>query len=135
MVEAHISDAEWLVMQVVWERGAATAAEVIDTLTHATGWRHRTIRTLLSRLVDKGVLAAEAEGNRYLYRPLVARSRCVRDESQSFLKKVFGGDAAELLVHFVRGAEIPPERIEELKRLLDDKLPPREPPHPEKRKP
>jgi BlaI family penicillinase repressor len=121
MNEAQISDAEWQVMQVVWEKGSATAAEVIAALTPATNWRHRTIRTLLARLVDKRVLATEAEGNRYLYRALIARNRCIRDESRSFLKKVFGGDAAELLVHFVRGAEIPPERIEELKQLLDEK--------------
>lgn len=125
MGETHISDAEWQVMQVVWEHGAATAADVIAALSNKTGWRHRTVRTLLSRLVDKGVLAAQADGNRYLYRSLVARSKCVREESRSFLKKVFGGDTAELLVHFVRGAELPPERIEELKRLLDEKLPPR----------
>ena len=125
MVEAHISEAEWQVMQVVWDREPVTAAEVIAALTPATGWRHRTIRTLLSRLVDKGVLTAAADGNRYLYRPLAARSKCVREESRSFLKKVFGGDAAELLAHFVRGADLPPEQIEELKRLLDEKLPPR----------
>jgi BlaI family transcriptional regulator, penicillinase repressor len=123
MAEAHISDAEWQVMQVVWERKGATAAEVIAALAGPTGWRHRTIRTLLARLLDKGVLAAEPDGNRYLYRPLVSRSRCVREESRSFLQKVFGGDAAELLVHFVRGADISPEQIEELKRLLDEKRP------------
>jgi BlaI family transcriptional regulator, penicillinase repressor len=123
MNEAQISDAEWQVMQVVWEKGSATAAEVIAALTPATKWQHRTIRTLLARLVDKRVLATETEGNRYLYRALIARSSCVREESRSFLKKVFGGDAAELLVHFVRRAEIPPERIEELKQLLDEKKP------------
>jgi BlaI family transcriptional regulator, penicillinase repressor len=122
MAEARISDAEWQVMQAVWERKAATAAEVIAALA-GTSWRHRTIRTLLARLVDKGVLAAEPDGNRYLYRPLVSRSKCVRQEGQSFLKRVFGGDAAELLVHFVRGADISPEQIEELKRLLDEKRP------------
>ena len=110
-------------MQVVWERGSVTAAEVIAVLTPTTKWQHRTIRTLLARLVDKRVLATETEGNRYLYRALIARSSCVRQESRSFLKKVFGGDASELLVHFVRGAEIPPERIEELKKLLDEKMP------------
>ena len=118
---AHISDAEWQVMQVVWDRKTATAAEVIATLAAATGWRHRTIRTLLARLVDKGVLAAEADGNRYHYRPLVSRGKCVRDASQSFLRRVFVGNAAELLVHFVRSAEMAPEQIEELRRLLDDK--------------
>jgi BlaI family penicillinase repressor len=123
MAETRISDAEWQVMQVVWEHKAATAAEVIAALAQTTGWQHRTIRTLLARLVDKGALAAEADGNRYLYRPRVCRDRCVRDESRSFLNKVFGGDAAELLAHFARGADIAPEQIEELKRLLDEKKP------------
>ena len=123
MAEAHISDAEWQVMQVVWERKTATAAEVIAALSETTSWRHRTIRTLLARLVDKGVLAAEADGNRYQYRPLVSRSKCVHEESHAFLNKVFGGDAAELLVHFVRGADISQEQIEELKRFLDEKGP------------
>lgn len=123
MAEAHISDAEWRVMQVVWERKGATAAEVIAALAETTGWSHRTVRSLLARLVEKGALAAEADGNRYLYRPLVSRRSCVRQESLSFLHKVFGGDAAELLVHFVRGADIPPEVVAELKRLLDEKKP------------
>lgn len=126
MNEAQISDAEWQVMQVVWEKGSVTAAEVIAVLTPTTKWQHRTIRTLLARLVDKGALATETEGNRYLYRALIARSSCIRKESRSFLKKVFGGDAAELLMHFVQGSEIAPERIEELKRLLDEKMPPSE---------
>ncbi len=119
----HISDAEWRVMQVVWGRKAVTAAEVIAALAPVTRWRHRTVRTLLARLVEKGVLTAEAQGNRYLYRPLVSRGKCVRSESRSFLNRVFGGDAADLLVHFVRHADISPEQITELKRLLDEKRP------------
>ncbi len=126
MAETHISDAEWQVMQVLWERKQATAAEVIADLAKSTGWSHRTIRTLLARLVDKGVLAATADGNRYQYRPTVSRGKCVREESRSFLRKVFGDDAGELLVHFVRGADISPEQIAELKRLLEEKTPRRQ---------
>jgi BlaI family penicillinase repressor len=114
-----ISDAEWQVMETVWRLGRATAAEVIAQT--ASRWSHRTIRTLLARLTEKGVLAATADGHRYLYRPLVAREKCVRSESRSFLKRVFAGDTAELLVHFVRDARMTPEQIDELKRLLDAK--------------
>ena len=124
MAEKTISDAEWQVMQVIWDRKTATAAEVIAALAPLTGWQHRTIRTLLARLVDKGILAAEADGNRYLYRPRVSRNVCIRSESQSFLRKVFAGDTAGLLVHFVRSGNISPEQIEELKRLLDEKRQP-----------
>lgn len=121
MPQVAISDAEWLVMQVIWKHGQATAAEVIAELAQSTSWRHRTIRTLLSRLVDKGVLSALGDGNRYVYRPLATRQRCVRAESRSFLKRVFAGDAAELLVHFVQDSQITPEEIDELTRLLDAK--------------
>ncbi|HTU24392.1 MAG TPA: BlaI/MecI/CopY family transcriptional regulator, partial [Pirellulales bacterium] len=77
MAETAISDAEWQVMQVVWRLGRAPAAAVIADLSDSTAWSHRTIRTLLARLVEKGVLAATSEGNRHIYRPLVSRQKCV----------------------------------------------------------
>ena len=121
MAEVRISDAEWRAMDVVWGRKAATAAEVVRALAGPSGWRTRTVRTLLARLVAKGALAVAADGNRQVYRPLVTRGRCVREEGRSFVRKVFGGNTAELLVHFLRGADLPPERVEELRRLLDEK--------------
>ena len=119
--EVRISDAEWDVMEAVWTRGQATAADVIDDLAEKRGWNHRTIRTLLARLVEKGALHYEVEGHRYLYRPAVTRQRCVRRESRSFLEKVFAGDVGSLLVHFVKEAEMTPQEVQQLKRLLDEK--------------
>jgi BlaI family penicillinase repressor len=122
MNSINISDAEWDVMQVVWSLKSATAADVIERLGPETGWSHRTIRTLLSRLVQKGALVAEDEGHRHRYRPKVSQQRCVREAGQSFLEKIFSGDPAELLVHFVRNSKMSPAEIERLKNLLDDKL-------------
>jgi len=119
MPTVAISRAEWQVMQVIWRLGKATAAEVIAELAASSGWSHRTIRTMLARLVEKKVLAASGDGNRYVYRPLVTRQKCIRAESRSFLNKVFAGDAAELLVHFAADAQITPEQIDQLKRILD----------------
>jgi len=121
--EINISGAEWRVMELVWGRSPATAAEVVAALAPATRWSHRTVRTLLARLVEKGVLAAKPDGNRYLYRPLLRRDRCVRQESRSFLRKVFRGDVSELLIHMVQDADMSAAQIEELKRLLDEKRP------------
>jgi BlaI family penicillinase repressor len=115
----RISDAEWDVMEVVWERGSVTPAEVIDRVAGPRGWNHRTVRTLLSRLVEKAALRREGAGARSVYRPAVSRSRCVREEGRSFLKKVFNGDAASLLIHFAREAKIDPDEIERLKKVLD----------------
>ena len=118
----RISDAEWDVMEAVWERGGATAAEVIATLAGRRDWNHSTIRTMLARLVDKGVLRHEGDGPRHTYRPAVTRKRCVRDESRSFLERVFGGDVGSLLVHYVCESRLEPKDLEQLRRLLDEKL-------------
>jgi BlaI family penicillinase repressor len=118
----QISDAEWVVMEVMWRSGSATAADVIAGLADVKTWNHRTVRSLLARLVDKGVLDAKAAGHRNVYRPAVLREKCVRQESLSFVEKVFGGDAAELLVHFVRHTKITPAEVERLRKLLDEKL-------------
>jgi len=117
----NISDAEWDVMEVVWEAGPCTAGQVIARLGETHDWKHRTIRTLLARLVEKGALRYEVDGTAYIYRPAASRKGCVRRESRSFADKVFGGDVAELLVHFVTNASLDEEELERLRALLDAK--------------
>ncbi|HEV8000863.1 MAG TPA: BlaI/MecI/CopY family transcriptional regulator [Planctomycetaceae bacterium] len=116
-----IADAEWILMRVVWHLGAVGAAEVIEVVLPETGWSHRTVRTLLNRLVKKGALRAEMVEGRNIYRAKVAQSQCLRQESRSFLNKVFNGDAGEMLVHFVQNEKMTPEQIKQLKALLNAK--------------
>jgi BlaI family penicillinase repressor len=116
-----ISDSEWDVMEPIWEASACTAAEVIRRLRTTHDWNHSTIRTLLARLVEKGALAYEVDGPRYIYRPTVSRRQCVRQKSRSFLEKAFGGDVGALLAHFVAEARLDRDQIEQLHQLLDRK--------------
>jgi BlaI family transcriptional regulator, penicillinase repressor len=115
----QISDAEWEVMNAVWEGQPLTAAELVTRLAGVVEWSPATIKTLVHRLVKKGALAYEEEGKRYLYRAKVTRSACVRKESRSFLDRVFGGNEAALLEHFVKSSKLSAKEIEELKRILD----------------
>src|SRR5690606_21750782 len=121
----QISPAEWDVMTIVWETGSTTAAEVIARLSSSHDWSHRTIRTLLARLVEKGALKYTVDGKAYIYRPAATREQCVRQEGRSFMNKVFGGDVGALLVHFVENAQLTPEEVERLRQLLSTKKDPR----------
>ncbi len=116
-----ISDAEWEVMHVLWQRETATAQEVHEALGGGRRWSPRTVKTLLSRLVKKAALRYEVEGKRYLYRPRVSREQCVRAESRSFIDRVLGGSASPLLVAFLRESKLSAHEIEELRALLDEK--------------
>jgi BlaI family penicillinase repressor len=116
-----ITDAEWEVMNVLWETSPRTAAEVVEALRLKTDWHPKTVKTLLGRLLRKGVLKAKEEGNRYLYSAAVPRQRYIAEESDSFIDRVFGGDTAPALLHFVRNTRMTRQEIDELRRLLDEK--------------
>jgi BlaI family penicillinase repressor len=122
----QISDAEWDVMEPIWAVGACTAGDVIKQLRATHNWNHSTIRTLLARLVEKGALAYDVDGSRYIYRAAVTRQRCVRQEGRSFLEKAFGGDVAALLAHFVEDSSLDRDQIEQLRQLLAQKQNPKE---------
>lgn len=125
-VAEKITDAEWQVMHLVWNHESVTANEVIDAVVPETGWSPNTVRTLLIRLTEKGILRVEKERGKGResqichYTPLYTREQCTAVHGQSFLKRVFQGDASRLLVHFVRDADLTPEQIAELRDRLDN---------------
>jgi BlaI family penicillinase repressor len=114
----RISDAEWVVMEVIWQQHPITALKVVQKLVPARQWQDQTIRTMLRRLIDKGAIKYKVEGKAYSYEPAVSRDQCVRVESRSFLDRVFGGAAKPLLVQMVQDADLSQEDIAELKLLL-----------------
>ena len=122
MVDAsQISEAEWQVMAVIWEQQPVDSQTVVAELSESTEWSVATIKTMLHRLVKKGVLSFEKDGKRYLYRAKLRRSDCVRQASRSFLNRVFGSHAAPAVLQLVKAARLSPKEVEELRRLLDIK--------------
>lgn len=121
MSPSKISEAEWEVMRLLWARSPQSAGELIDQLSAQTSWRKRTIRTLIDRLVSKGVLAFKNDGKRNLYYPRVEQTEVLREESRSFLNRVFGGEPAAMLLHFIQETPLKPEEIKKLRKLLSEK--------------
>jgi BlaI family penicillinase repressor len=115
----QISDAEWDVIKVLWDRGEAGAQEVTEALAVGRNWRPQTVKTLLNRLVKKGAVAYVEDGRRFIYRPKVSRDAVARAESRSFLSRVFDGAVTPALVHFMKLGNLSKADIDELKRTLD----------------
>jgi BlaI family penicillinase repressor len=117
----RISDAEWLVMKVLWQESPLTASAVIAYLKPETDWSPKTIQTLISRLVKKGALGVNKDADLNRYFPLVLQETCMREETKSFLAKVYGGSLHLLLANFVKNENLSPKEIETLRNLLDEK--------------
>src|SRR5689334_2921593 len=115
MTPPDISHAEWTVMEVLWKRSPQTASEVFKSLQTSTGWALNTVRTLLTRLVDKGALCSEkGSAGAIEFIPAVAREVCVKAESESFLQRVFQGATESLLLHFADRSKLTPEDARKL---------------------
>ncbi len=117
----RISESEWQVMKVLWARSPVTANAVIDALAETCDWSGKTIRTLLTRLVRKKALGYKPSGRSYLYYPLVEEGQCVKAESRSFLRRVYGGALMPMLAAFLEDTRLSDKEIAELKRILDEK--------------
>jgi BlaI family penicillinase repressor len=119
----RISEAEWQVCQELWRHSPQTANEIASLLADSNGWSHRTVRTLINRLVKKKVIGYESLGREYNYFPLIGKDECVAAYTQSFVERVFNGAAGTLVAAFIRQQRLSAQEIAELKAILDGELP------------
>ncbi|MBB3118781.1 BlaI/MecI/CopY family transcriptional regulator [Pseudoduganella violacea] len=118
-----ISEAESVVMKVLWQRHPLTAEEIVAELLGRQDWQESTIKTLLSRLLKKGAIRAEQEGRRYLYAPVLQQEAWQLSESTGMLERLFDGRVAPLVAHFSKHRKLSSKDIAELKRLIDEMEP------------
>jgi predicted transcriptional regulator len=115
-----ITEAEAVVMEVLWKRHSQGADEVVAALSASTDWAEPTIKTLLNRLLNKGAIEATREGRRYLYSPVLAREAWVAEQSEGLLKRLFDGRVAPLVAHFSQQRKLSRKDIADLRKLLEE---------------
>lgn len=116
----RISDAEHAVMEALWRKSPRTAADVCDEVCEQRGWSLATVKTLLSRLVAKEAIAAEPDGRKFLYSPLVKRADYVGGESRRLVDRLFGGRAAPLFAHLAEQEALTDDDIAAIERMLKE---------------
>lgn len=116
----QISEAESVVMEVLWQTQPLAAEDVVAALGDAQQWQEATIKTLLNRLLNKGAIAATKDGRRYLYSPVLQREDWVLGESQGLLKRLFDGRVAPLVAHFSEHRKLSKTDIADLRKLIEE---------------
>lgn len=116
----QISEAESIVMDVLWRTAPLAAEDVVAALGDAQQWQEATIKTLLNRLLNKGAITATKEGRRFLYSPVLQREDWVHGESQGLLERMFGGRVAPLVAHFSQHRKLSQADIAALRKLLEE---------------
>jgi BlaI family penicillinase repressor len=115
-----ISEAESVVMQIFWARGALPTEEVLAALGSRQKWQEATVKTLVNRLLKKGALRARKDNRRYVYSPVLTQDEWLSSESHGFLDRLFGGRVAPLVSYFSQQKKLSKKDIEDLKRLIKE---------------
>jgi BlaI family penicillinase repressor len=113
-----ISEAESVVMEVLWRSSPIATEDVMAALAPHGKWQESTVKTLINRLLKKGAIGARKDGRRYLYSPVLKREQWLSSESTGLLSRLFGGRVAPLVAHFSQQRKLSKKDIADLKLLI-----------------
>lgn len=117
----QISEAEYEVMKVVWKHAPISTNEITQQLLKTTNWSPKTIQTLIKRMVNKGALSYEKQSRMFVYTPIVKENEYIVQESNSFLKRFYGGNITAMVSAYLEDDKLSEAEIETLRGLLSKK--------------
>ena len=119
--EIELTEAEWSIIKVVWETEPCTAPAIQERLLKPTGWTYSTVRTLMDRMVVKGVLKAKKEGKLTIYQSAVTRAQAHSGELFYALKHAFNGALTPMVQCLLDSRDLNTAELAELESLIKAK--------------
>lgn len=119
--ELELFESEWTILQVVWERQPCSAPEVQETLIDDKKWAYTTVKTMMDRMVKKGLLDVEKIRNLNLYRSAVTQKQARKSEISRMIKRAFEGAISPMMQFLVEEEDISDDEIDRLEQLIRDK--------------
>jgi BlaI family penicillinase repressor len=120
-MNVELTEAEWTIIKAVWDHQPCAAPTVQETLERRTGWTYSTVRTLMDRMVVKGLLTAEKIRNLTLYRAAVTRAQAQKGELLYALKHAFDGALSPMVQCLLADERLSAKELGELEALIKEK--------------
>ena len=117
----ELTGSEWTIIKAVWDHEPCAAPVIQEKLHPQTAWTYSTVRTLMDRMVAKGLLAAEKVRNLTLYRSVVTREQAQRGELFYALKHAFNGALTPMVQCLLDARDLSPEELGKLESLIKAK--------------
>ena len=114
-----LSENEWYIMQVLWEKSSASLREICDALKETKGWTKHAISSFLKRMQEKGAISVDESGKVKNYVAVWNKEETILEETQSIMERVYKGDLLLMVSNAVKEQKLTKEEIEELKNMLD----------------
>ena len=116
---SRLSENEWYIMQVLWEKSPSTLREICDALKESKGWTKHAITSFLKRMLEKEAISVDETGKLKSYSAVWSKEETILEETHSILDRVYRGDLLLMVSNAVKEQKLSKEEIEELKSILD----------------
>ena len=120
-MSVQVTEAEWKIMEVLWDHAPRSMADITKTLEPDTGWTRHTVITLLKRMQEKEAVSVDETGPVKLYTPRITRREATTDETRKLIHRVFGGSSALLVNNLVDSGDMTVEDLTELLQMIREK--------------
>lgn len=120
-LNTSITDAEWEVMRVVWANDLVTSRTVISVLKEKMNWTESTIKTILGRLVEKGVLNTEQEGRKFIYTANIEEKEAIRDYTEDIFNRICKKKVGNVIGSIIEDHVLSFDDIDRLEKILEIK--------------
>ena len=117
----ELTEAEWSILEVLWEHQTCTAPDVQELLAEHTGWAYSTVKTMMDRMVGKGLLETERIRKMILYRPAIQRVQAQRAELMRTAKRAFQGAFSPLVEFLLDQNKLSKDELEHLEKMIREK--------------
>lgn len=116
----HLTDAELRLMEVLWDKGQASVADVTAALPKSLNLHYSTVLTTLRILETKGYLRHTQEGRAFIYSPVVQRDEARETAVQQLVRKFFAGSPELLVLNLMETSNLRPEDLRRLRKKLEE---------------
>ncbi len=117
----ELTESEWAIIQAVWENEPCAAPTVQEELETRKNWTYSTVKTMMDRMVTKGLLKTERMRNLILYRSVVTRIQAQKSEIMRTVKRAFDGALTPMMQFLLDNHKLSQKQLNELERLIKKK--------------
>lgn len=117
----ELTEAEWTVIKAIWATEPCTATAIQEKLHQRTQWSYSTVRTMMDRMVAKGLLTAEKAGKVTLFESTVTQEQAQRGELLYALKNAFNGALTPMVQCLLKTENLSAKDLAELEAIIEAK--------------
>lgn len=115
-----LTEPEWQLMNALWQRHPATARDIIEFMPGETKWAYTTVKTMLTRLVNKGAIAESKRGSISVYEPIVSQKKARKTALANLFDKVLGGSVEPVMHYLIEEKKLSAKERQKLIQMLNE---------------